>query len=226
MKADFTRLGLIIDRSGSMHSIADLTVKAINTFIDEQKLVPGHATIKVAQFDDSYDVMFDTPIQQAPKLVIGHSSNNEVTYKVRGSTALLDAQGIMINTIGKEIDVMPEDQRPSRVIIVTITDGHENSSLTYNLAQISGMIREQTDKYQWEFLFLGANQDAIATAASIGIHRGHALNFMASVADPSAMLSAMNATGSTVRKMRSGVCGQSTNYSDVQRSSSLGSQER
>ncbi len=108
------------------------------------------------------------------------------TYEPRGSTALLDAIGRTIDYIGKELASTPEADRPSKVIIAILTDGEENASQLYSMAQINQRITHQTRKYQWEFLFLGANQDAIATAARMGIHADQSATFAADADDMAA----------------------------------------
>ncbi len=100
----------------------------------------------------------------------------------RGSTALLDAQGRTIVELGQELAALAEHERPSKVIVVTITDGLENASKHFNLEQIGEMIREQRDKYNWDFVFLGANQDAIKTAAAMNIPLPSAMSYSTSKA--------------------------------------------
>ncbi|MBE9031859.1 VWA domain-containing protein [filamentous cyanobacterium LEGE 11480] len=174
MKQDYTDINIVLDRSGSMQSIKDDTIGGFNAFLAEQKDVPGAATITLAQFDDVYEVVYEALIlSQAPELT-------GKTFVPRGSTALLDAIGRTINTTGARLAAMDEASRPSHVIFVILTDGAENASQEFNAVQINQMIQHQRDTYNWEFVFLGANQDAITTAGRLGIQAGNAMSYAAS----------------------------------------------
>lgn len=163
MRSDFTDISVVLDRSGSMASVATDTIGGFNTFLAEQKKQPGKATLTLAQFDDVYEVVHDgKPLAEVPELT-------SRTFVPRGSTALLDAIGNTINRTGKRLADMPDTERPGKVIVVILTDGFENASREFSKEKINEMIAHQRDKYQWEFVFIGANQDAIATAASYGI---------------------------------------------------------
>lgn len=154
-----------------MASVAHDTIGGFNTFLEDQKKVPGEATLTLNQFDDVYERLLDAvQIQKA-------SSLSRETFVPRGSTALLDAIGTSIHDTGRRLEKLPEEQRPSKVVCVIITDGFENASRKFDRKQIDELIREQRDKYQWEFVFLGANQDAIATAASMGITAANAMTY-------------------------------------------------
>jgi hypothetical protein len=170
MKDQFTRIAIILDRSGSMESCKESTVAGFNEFLRTQKELPGEAKVKLVQFDDRYETVFDKNLTDAPEL-------DQNTFVPRGSTALLDAQGRTIIELGQELAALPERERPSKVIVVTITDGLENASKNYGLEQIAGMIREQRDKYNWDFVFLGANQDAVKTAAAMHIPLAFAMSY-------------------------------------------------
>lgn len=189
-----TRIVIILDRSGSMQSARETTITGFNTFINKQKEVKGDASVKLVQFDDQYEVVFDKPLADVPELT-------QNTFVPRGGTALLDAQGRTITELGKELAGLPESERPNKVIFVTLTDGQENSSTDYTYAKIKEMTEHQRLQYGWEFVFLGANQDAIKTAASIGILRNSALTY--SVADPIAYGNAMQAMSMNVARSRS-----------------------
>jgi hypothetical protein len=170
MKDHFTRIAIILDRSGSMESCKESTVAGFNEFLRTQQQLPGEATVKLVQFDDRYETVFDKSLRNCPEL-------NQSTFVPRGSTALLDAQGRTIAELGQELAALPEDQRPSKVIVVTITDGLENASKEFSLEQIATTIREQRDKYNWDFVFLGANQDAVKTAAAMNIPLPSAMSY-------------------------------------------------
>ena len=185
MKDNFTRIAIILDRSGSMEICKESTVAGFNEFIRNQKKLPGEATVKLVQFDDQYETVFDKRLEDFPEL-------NQNTFVPRGSTALLDAQGRTIVELGQELAALPEQERPSKVIVVTLTDGLENASKHYNLEKIGEMIREQRDKYNWDFVFLGANQDAIATAAAMNIPLPSAMSYSTSKAGIAATMAAVS----------------------------------
>ena len=193
MKDNFTRIAIILDRSGSMESCKESTVAGFNEFIRTQREIPGEATVKLVQFDDQYETVFDKPLKECPELT-------QNTFVPRGSTALLDAQGRTIVELGQELAALPESERPSKVIVVTLTDGLENASKQYNLDKIGEMIREQRDKYNWDFVFLGANQDAIATAAAMSIPLPSAMSYSTSKAGVAATMAAVSHYVGAARK--------------------------
>ncbi|MHA1839870.1 MAG: vWA domain-containing protein [Candidatus Ranarchaeia archaeon] len=167
--ADIT---VVLDRSGSMSVIRYDTIGGFNTFLKDQKKEEGTAKLTLVQFDDKYDVVYNNLILEETKELDGQS------YVPRGSTALLDAIGRTINDTGARLAALPESERPEEVIFVIITDGEENASHEFtNKKQVFDMIKHQTDKYGWEFLYLGANQDAIKEAASYGIKGTHSMGY-------------------------------------------------
>jgi len=169
----FSEIICIIDRSGSMGSIVNDAIGGFNTFLEEQKELPGKATLTFVQFDTEYEVVHESkPIQDVPIL-------NSKTYKPRGGTALLDAIGKTINDTERRLSNMLEESRPDKVIIAILTDGEENSSKKYSLSEIKEKISLQKEKHKWEFIYLGANQDAFAEAAKLGIAAKDSFNYMA-----------------------------------------------
>jgi hypothetical protein len=171
MKVGYTDITVLLDRSGSMGTIKDDTIGGFNSFLEEQRKVPGEATISLVQFDDKYEPNYTAiPIDKAQPLC-------DHTYEPRGWTALLDALGKTVKGTGERYSGMPEDQRPEKVIFVIITDGQENHSKEFTGAQIREMVKHQTEVYKWTFLYLGANVDAFAEARSIGIASTYAANF-------------------------------------------------
>lgn len=176
MKSDFTDISVVLDRSGSMASVATDTIGGFNTFLAEQKKQPGTAKLTLAQFDDVYEIVHDgKAIADVPNLTAQ-------TFVPRGSTALLDAIGNTINRAGARLSAMSEADRPGKVIVVILTDGQENASHEFSKHKINDMIALQRDTYKWDFVFIGANQDAIATAADIGIRQDSALSYAANAA--------------------------------------------
>ena len=174
-----TEIAFILDRSGSMDSMTNAAISGFNEFLKAQQATvddhgqPIPATFTLILFDHEYLPIYNrAPIQTAEGLTLG-------TYQPRGTTALLDAIGRTIEYIGSELAATPESERPSKVIIAILTDGLENASSQFSMAEINQHIVHQTEKYQWEFLFLGANQDAIATAAQMGIQAHNSATFVA-----------------------------------------------
>jgi len=173
MKQGLSEIICIIDRSGSMGHIKNDAIGGFNTFLKEQKKLPGEATLTYIQFDTEYEVVHENkPLRDVQPI-------NSSIYIPRGSTALLDAVGKTIDATGRRLANTPEENRPEKVIVAILTDGEENSSCQYNLSKIKEMITHQKEKYSWEFIFLGANQDAFAEAMKIGIETKDTLNFNA-----------------------------------------------
>jgi len=173
MKENCARIVIILDRSGSMNSVREAAVAGFNDFVRKQREYEGEVNVKLVQFDDQYEVAFDKALAEVPELA-------QDTFVPRGNTALYDAQGKTIVALGEELAALPECERPSKIIVMTLTDGLENASREYSLEMVADLIRHQTEKYSWDFIFLGANQDAVQTAASMNINVNAALTFGAS----------------------------------------------
>ena len=156
-----TEIVILLDRSGSMQSIGKATVEGFNTFLNEQKNADGEAFVTLVQFDDRYEMNYESlPVKDATPLILGEN------FVPRGSTALIDA-------IGKTIEDLNTDRD---VVFVIITDGEENASVTYKREAIMKMIETQTEA-GWKFLFLAANQDAIKAGGTIGIKGSNSINY-------------------------------------------------
>lgn len=161
MNPHLTEIAYILDRSGSMQSMQEPAVVAFNDFVKSQLDVPGDARLTLVQFDDTYEVPVSAqPVQIVPELTAA-------TYTPRGSTALLDAIGRTIQATAGRISALPEMEKPGKVIFAIFTDGEENASREYTAKHISDLIRLYRDEKGWEFLFLAANQDAIASASAM-----------------------------------------------------------
>lgn len=173
MKNNLTELIFILDKSGSMAGLEADTIGGFNAMLAKQKREEGEANVTTVLFNDNYDLLHDRIN------VKGVSPITEKDYQVGGMTALLDAIGSTIHKIGNIQKRTSYKERASRVLFVITTDGMENSSCEYNYEKIREMISRQKEKYGWEFIFLGANIDAIATAANFGISEEFAVKYHA-----------------------------------------------
>jgi uncharacterized protein YegL len=162
-KENLTAIAVIIDQSGSMASLQKDIIGGYNTFLKEQKAVSGEATLTLTLFSDHTTIVHDNlPLSEVPELT-------EATYRPSGSTALLDAIGKTVDTMGRKFASMKEEDRPSKVIVLIMTDGEENASTAYKHAQIKEMVSHQQDKYNWQFVFVGANIDSFSVGTSFGV---------------------------------------------------------
>jgi hypothetical protein len=158
-----TEIVAILDRSGSMASIREDAIGGFNSFLEDQQAVPGEARFTLVQFDNVYEVVYDAvDLRQVSPLSHG-------TFVPRGATALLDAVGRTIDDVGRRLHATPESQRPAHVIVAILTDGMENASTDYTLEQVRTLIDQQQTVYGWDFIYLGANQDAIRVGQSLSI---------------------------------------------------------
>ena len=188
MKQNLTDINVVLDRSGSMESVRTDTIGGFNAFLKTQKEAPGEATLTLAQFDDQYEIVHNGKnIQDVPNLTAE-------TFVPRGMTALLDAIGRTVNATGARLSAMPEDQRPGKVIFVILTDGQENKSSEFTKAKINEMIKHQKEAYRWDFVFLGANQDAIHAGTSLGINAGNTMTYAANSKGTAAAFASVGAT--------------------------------
>ena len=190
---DFTDISVVLDRSGSMEDVRDDTIGGFNTFLKDQKATPGMAALTLVQFDSEYEIVHaGKPIAEIPRLT-------KHTFVPRGSTALLDAIGRTINATGARLAAMPESERPGKVVFVILTDGQENASREFNLGMIHAMISHQSNVYKWQFLFLGANQDAIEAGGLMGVTAANAMTYAANAMGTPA---AFRATSKRVARFR------------------------
>lgn len=173
MKKGLIELVFILDRSGSMGGLESDTIGGYNAMLEKQKKEQGEAIITTVLFDDSYELLHDRIN------IRGIAPITDKEYYVRGSTALLDAIGKTINIIGNVQKYTADDERAKHVMFVITTDGMENSSREFSYEKVHQMIEHQKNKYGWEFIFLGANIDAIATAERFGIKKDRAANYNA-----------------------------------------------
>ncbi|PRR80366.1 vWA domain-containing protein [Clostridium vincentii] len=172
MKKNLTELVFIIDRSGSMAGLEDDTMGGYNAVITKQKKEDGEANVTTILFDDQVETLHERISIQDIKQM----TENE--YYVRGCTALLDAIGETISYMGNVQKYAKSEERANKVLFIITTDGYENSSKEYSYDKVKGLIDRQKTRYDWEFLFLGANIDAISTAERFGISKEFATNYV------------------------------------------------
>ena len=171
MKKNLTELVFILDRSGSMRGLEKDTIGGFNGMLDKQREEEGDANITTVLFDDQYEKVHDRlPLDQVKDLT-------SKEYYVRGCTALLDAIGRTIYEMGLIQKHLPDSEKAGKVIVVITTDGLENASHEYSRDKVKTMIKHEKEKYGWEFLFLGANMDAVAEAGSLGIGADRSVTF-------------------------------------------------
>lgn len=171
MKKNLTELVFILDRSGSMQGLEGDTIGGFNAMLEKQKKEPGEAYVSTVLFDDQTEVLHD-------RMELGKVRPiTDKEYYVRGCTALLDAIGGAIHHIGNIHKYARSEDVPEHTLFVITTDGMENASRRYTSQQVKTMIQRQKEKYGWEFLFLGANIDAVETAGSLGIAPDRAVNY-------------------------------------------------
>jgi len=173
MKKGLTELVFILDRSGSMNGLEADTIGGFNSMIEKQRREDGECFVSTVLFDDESDVIHDrVSLTDIPKMA-------EKDYFVRGCTALIDAIGGAIKHIGNIHKYAREEDVPEHTVFIITTDGYENASHKYTSDEVKNMISRQTEKYGWEFIFLGANIDAVQTAATLGIREDRAVNYHA-----------------------------------------------
>lgn len=198
MKKYYTEIAFVLDRSGSMGVCQHAAIEGFNRFLREQQEVEGIAKLTLILFDDEYEVLTQSlPVHEVTRL-------DERTYQPRGRTALLDAVGRSIDELGQRLAKIPENDRPGQVIVAILTDGLENASQQFTWKDVSDRIKHQTKVYKWTFLFLGANQDAIATAAQISIGAANAATYMADKVGARSSQSSLSRKAMALRKRSMG----------------------
>lgn len=176
-RGDFTDIIVLLDRSSSMSPQASATRESLNGFLDDQKKVPGFARLTLVQFAGPADYHYT----YANRPLLSANGLTEFNYSpTGGSTALRDAFGTLIDEVGSRYRSQQESARPEKVIFVVITDAQDNASHKYSAGQIRERVKTQTDAFSWQFIYLGAGHDAIATGANYGFQPGATMTYVAS----------------------------------------------
>lgn len=193
MKKGLSELIFILDMSGSMSNLTKDTIGGFNSMIEKQKEVEGDANITLVLFDHEYILLYDNcNIKEVPVLT-------DKEYCPCGMTALYDAVGRTIDTVDHRLNNTPEEERPEKVIVSITTDGMENASKEYTFQQVKEKIEHQQEKYNWEFIFLGADLASIDVATNLGINPDFAVTWTTSAAGVASRTKGMNTVLATMR---------------------------
>lgn len=194
MKKNATELVFILDKSGSMFGLEKDTIGGFNAMLEKQKALEGDCRITTVLFDNTYTLLHDRIDIHAV------SPMTEKDYCAGGCTALLDAMGTTIHKLISVQKNTAEDYRADKVLFVIITDGLENASREYSIEKVRAMIEHEKEKYGWEFIFLGANIDAVQTAGQFGIGADRAVDYVPDAQGTRLNYQAMEATVSSYRR--------------------------
>ena len=197
MRKGLTEVVFILDRSGSMSGLEADTIGGFNSMLQKQKREEGEALISTVLFDDRTEVIYDrVPVERVEEMT-------DKQYFVRGCTALLDALGGAIHHIANIHKYAREEDRPEKTLFIITTDGMENASRCYSYEKVKQMVEKEKEKYGWEFLFLGANIDAVSVAGRFGISADRAIDYECDQAGTLLNYEMISETVSAVRKCRS-----------------------
>ena len=194
MKINATELVFILDKSGSMSGLEDDTIGGYNAMLHKQKNEDGEARVTTVLFNHDYDLLHDRINLK------GIAPITRGEYEVGGTTALLDAIGYTIQKVVTEQRRASEEERAGNVLFVITTDGFENSSKEYSYEKVKAMIMYQKATYNWSFIFLGANIDAVSTAAKFGINKDYAVDYHADSEGTQVNFQALNEAVSSFRE--------------------------
>ena len=199
MKKGLTEIVFILDRSGSMAGLEKDTIGGYNSMLERQKKEEGEAVISTILFDDKTEVLHDREDLYKVKAI------TDKDYYVRGCTALLDAVGGAIQRIGNIQKNTPDDERPEKTMFIITTDGMENASREYTYSKVKKMVEEKKKKYHWEFIFLGANIDAVEVAGRFGVSKNRAVRYECDSAGTKLNFEVMSRMVGCARKCKSAV---------------------
>ncbi|MCR4684217.1 MAG: hypothetical protein K5649_01975 [Lachnospiraceae bacterium] len=194
MKKNLTEIVFILDRSGSMQGLEKDTIGGYNSMLKKQKNEEGEAVVSTVLFDDQTEVLHDRKDIKDVKQITSKE------YYVRGCTALLDAVGLAIKHIGKVQKELPEEERPDKTLFIITTDGMENASRKYSYEKVKKMVEKKKEKQHWEFVFLGANMDAIDVAGRFGVSANRAVTYACDAVGTALNYDVMSKMVSCVRK--------------------------
>ncbi len=193
MNKNLTEIVFILDRSGSMAGLEDDTIGGFNAMVEKQKAEPGEAFLSAVLFSNDSEVIYDrTDIRKVEPMT-------DRQYRVGGCTALLDAIGGAVHHIANVHKYAREEDRPGKTVFVITTDGMENASRRYSYQAVQKMVAHEQEKYGWEFLFLGANMDAISEARRFGFRSDRAVRYNSDGAGTSLNYEVLSETISAVR---------------------------
>jgi hypothetical protein len=207
--ATYTHLAIIADRSGSMSRIASDMNGAIRALLNEQAKLPGELHVDITTFDDRVEHVFTD------------SRADEIKEDIilpRNVTALNDAIGLTVTRLGERLAALEEEDRPGKVIVVIVTDGHENASHEWKIEDVKALVEKQKDEFSWEFLFLGTTDiDAFSVADGYGIGRGQTMSFAPSSAGVDGFTRSVAGYATRSR------AGEATEFSEAEREAAAGS---
>lgn len=205
---DKTLIAALLDRSGSMKASKRATEDGWRELLNEQRLEPGRCDVTLAQFDTIYELLYPpTPIDSVPDFVL----------QPRGMTALLDSVGRFITEVGERLSALPEEDRPGQVICMVMTDGMENSSSEWTWQTVRDLIDQQRDQWNWHFIFLGSNIDAVEVGARMGVATEDAITY-----DSTSYMSTVAVQGAASSWIRSTRAGRVAGFSDRERRAAMG----
>jgi hypothetical protein len=209
---DKTLIAALLDRSGSMEESKKATEDGWRELLNQQRLEPGQCEVTLAQFDTIYELLYPpTPVVSVPDFVL----------QPRGMTALLDSAGRFITEVGEWLSALPEDDRPGHVICMIMTDGMENSSSEWSWESVSDLINQQRDQWNWHFIFLGSNIDAVEVGARMGVAAKDAITYNSTNYE-----STVAVQGAASSWMSSARAGGAAGFSEDDRSAAMGKPDR
>lgn len=206
-----TLIAALLDRSGSMSDCVAATEDGWRELINGQRQHPGQCQVTLAHFDTEYEVLYPpTDIHKVPEFVV----------QPRGMTALLDSAGRFITEVGEQLSALPDDQRPGQVVCLIMTDGMENSSRVWTWEAVKALITQQREVYNWEFIFLGAEMDAVEVGARMGMDRSRAMTY--DKRSYASNRSAYSSVSTKIRMARAAGSFKDVGFDEVERAAAMG----